>query len=123
MLLGLLLPNLLTVLVCASLPLFARRGESAGWQAESLHDVRLTEQVAGRMVDKATIALGAVGLQLDVPVPDLSSLWSIVDAQSVSHRTDQGQCNVRRSLACRSSSRYMRASLPTAMAEHLPRTR
>ena len=83
---GLLLLNLLMVLVCTFLLLAARRADIANAQAEALHDVRLTELAASGMFDKTTIALGAVAVQverqLDAPVPDLSILWSIVDAQS-----------------------------------------
>lgn len=83
--LGLLLLNGLMVALCVWLLLAAWRGDVADAQAETLNDVRLIEQAASGMFDQASLALGAVAVQvqrqLEAPTPDLAILWNIVDAQ------------------------------------------
>lgn len=83
---GLLLLNLLMAAVCTALLLSSRRSEIADAKAQTLNDVRLTEQVASALFDKAAIALGAVGVQVERQLGgsglDASILWSIVDTQA-----------------------------------------
>ncbi len=84
-LIGLLLLNVLVVAVCAGLLLQSRRTDIANAKSETLHDVRLAEQLAAGLLDKAAIALGAVGGQVERQLGgaglEASTLWSIVDAQ------------------------------------------
>jgi PAS domain S-box-containing protein len=85
-LLGLLLLNLLIVALCAWLLLASRRADIATAKSEALNDARQTAQVAIGLFDKAAVALSAVSLQverqLDSAAPDLSTLWSMEDAQT-----------------------------------------
>lgn len=85
-LLGLLLLNCLVVAICVALLVNARTAAVASAQVETLNDARLIERAASGLFDKAALAIGAVGSQIERqlsgPGLDAQILWPIVDAHA-----------------------------------------
>ncbi|MEY4751557.1 MAG: hypothetical protein RIQ60_3771 [Pseudomonadota bacterium] len=84
--LGLLLLNVLMVLLCANLLVHARNDDLASARTEALNDVRLGERALGAILDKASIAVVAVAVQVERQLAhgggvDASTFWSLIDTQ------------------------------------------
>lgn len=82
---GLILFNGVIAALCAAFLIHAYRVEVSEARTQMLNDARLSEQLLSALLDKAGLAVGAVGFQVerrltasDTVLPDL---WEIVDAQ------------------------------------------